>query len=128
MPPSPKRCCTYPGCKVLTTTSRCPAHVALHTGTFADPARGTAKERGYDSHWRKIRAFVLERDQYRCQVAKALGLLEPANEVDHIINKAEWLLIHGSLKGVDHPSNLQAIGHERHKAKTREEAAKARKR
>jgi hypothetical protein len=39
-----KRPCTEPGCPILTTTTRCPAHTRQH-----DKARGTRQQRGYDA-------------------------------------------------------------------------------
>lgn len=122
MPTAPRRSCGYPGCNVLSTTPRCDKHTHLNTGTFNDPNRASASERGYDSKWRKVRAFVLKRDNYLCQVAKRDGRIEVADEVDHVISKALWLQRHGTLDGVDDPSNLQAIGRERHKLKTQAEA------
>ncbi|KQV85446.1 HNH endonuclease [Rhizobacter sp. Root1221] len=83
---------------------------------------GNTTQRGYGHAWRKLRKLVLERDGYLCQVAKAEGRLEPATEVDHKINKALWLQLHGTLDGVDDPSNLQAINAVRHALKTRAEA------
>lgn len=122
MPPSPKRQCNYPGCKVLTATARCPEHTDLNTGKFGDRNRASAKERGYGWEWTKLRLAVLKRDQYQCQVAKREGRLEVADEVDHIINKATWLQRYGTLDGVDDPSNLQAIGKARHDEKSQGEA------
>ena len=46
--------------------------------------------------WRKVRARVLARDRYRCQLCGA-----PASEVDHIVRVADG--------GGDHLSNLRAI-------------------
>lgn len=89
----------------------------------AAPRQGNTTERGYGHAWRKLRTFILERDHYLCQVSMAKGLVVQATEVDHRIGKAEWLALHGTLHGVDDPSNLQAISHEEHAAKTQAEAA-----
>ncbi len=45
--------------------------------------------------WRKVRAAVLIRDQWRCQYCGA-----PATEVDHVVSRM--------LGGTDHPLNLKA--------------------
>lgn len=74
--------------------------------------------RGYGTAWDKLRLQILERDHYVCQLAKAEGRIEPASEVDHVISKEAWKRTYGTLNGVDNPSNLQSVGHERHKAKT----------
>ena len=72
--------------------------------------RKSTTERGYGSQWRKLRASILKRDGYLCQVCKAKGKLTQANEVDHIKEKA-----HG---GTDSPNNLQAICTPCHRNKT----------
>jgi 5-methylcytosine-specific restriction protein A len=88
---------------------------------FNSATHGTAESRGYGSAWKKLRLQILKRDNYLCQVAAAEGRVEPAHEVDHIISKAKWLELHGSLHGVDDPSNLQAINRDRHKIKSMQE-------
>ena len=62
--------------------------------------------------WRRKRARVLARDGYQCQCAdcKATGAVTLADEVDHIVPRAEG--------GTDDESNLQAINREHHKLKT----------
>lgn len=117
-----KRPCTYPGCGVLVGGgSRCDAH-PIQQWAKRQARQGTTTERGYGHAWRKLRKLILERDGYLCQVALAEGRIEAATEVDHRINKATWLELHGTLAGVDDPSNLQAISATRHRLKTREEA------
>lgn len=59
--------------------------------------------------------MILRRDQYLCQPCKKYGFLTTANEVDHIIPKAQG--------GTDNPEQLQAICKVCHKAKTQAEAA-----
>lgn len=81
----------------------------------------TAESRGYGWKWKKLRAQILLRDRYICQISLRLGLIVPATEVDHVVSKAEWLRRHGNLEKVDHPDNLQAVCHEAHEAKTVEE-------
>ena len=69
--------------------------------------------------WRRKRDAVLARDKHLCQCdeCKAAGRFTEANEVDHII--PVW------QGGSDEPSNLRAINHDCHKAKTAREAAQA---
>lgn len=95
-------------------------------GSFADSRRGSRHERGYGAAWDKLRARILKRDAGLCQCAdcKHLGRIRVATQVDHIVNKAEWRRLHGSLVGVDAESNLQAINAECHRLKTQREAGR----
>lgn len=70
----------------------------------------TTTQRGYGAQWRKIRNAVMTRDNYLCQVCKSRGYLTPANEVDHVVPKAEG--------GGDDIGNLQAICRKCHSEKT----------
>ena len=83
-------------------------------------------ERGYGSRWTKTRLRILQRDCYMCQCAdcKREDRVCIADEVDHIVSKADWLKRHGSLDGVDAESNLQAIAHDCHVIKTMRETGK----
>ena len=127
MPGDAARICTSPGCSRLVRDggNRCHLHPAKAWVKSAG-LDGTTTERGYGHAWRKLRTSILERDGYLCQVALAEGRLVPASEVDHVISKGEWLSLHGTLHGVDDPSNLQAISQEAHRDKTLREAAEAR--
>jgi 5-methylcytosine-specific restriction protein A len=69
--------------------------------------------RGYGTEWTKTRIRILERDNYLCQPCLREGRAHPANEVDHRIPKAKG--------GTDDDSNLQAIAHDCHVAKTTRE-------
>jgi 5-methylcytosine-specific restriction protein A len=79
------------------------------------------RERGYGPEWDRLRKRILERDQYLCQPCKRRGGYEPASEVDHIVSKAHWMKLYGTLDGVDAETNLQAISHRCHIAKTQAE-------
>lgn len=85
--------------------------------------RPSAAARGYGARWQKLRARILARDCYVCRCAECAssGRVRPATEVDHKVSKAAWLKTHGTLAGVDDPSNLQAINTECHKRKTMQE-------
>lgn len=57
---------------------------------------------GSTSRWRRIRRFILDRDNHRCMVPLPDGrtCLQPATHVDHIVARV--------LGGTDHPTNLRA--------------------
>jgi len=82
-------------------------------------AKVSADDRGYNWAWRKRRKRILERDKYLCQVCLALGIVTPATQVDHIVNKATG--------GTDDDDNLQSICDPCHATKTRAEALAARR-
>lgn len=84
----------------------------------ADPARAGTTARGYGWQWQQLRLVILQRDAYRCQACKLAGRITPARDVDHIENRAAWIRVHGSDEGLDHPSNLQSLCRDCHKAKT----------
>jgi 5-methylcytosine-specific restriction protein A len=67
-----------------------------------------------------LRSLVLERDRYLCQACQRQGKATPATEVDHIVPEAEG--------GTSVPSNLEAVCGPCHKAKTQQEAIRARQR
>lgn len=73
------RPCSAQPCGALVASGRCEAHRKA-----AQKARGTTKERGYDSDWERVRLFVLARDGYICQVRVACkGAV--ATEANHIV-------------------------------------------
>lgn len=66
--------------------------------------------RGYGAAWTRLRAQILERDCYLCQVCAKAGKVRAASAVDHIKPKADG--------GTDDPRNLQSICDPCHDAKT----------
>ena len=70
-------------CGVPSSDSRCPAHTL---------------RKGSTRSWRRVRAQVLERDSWRCQLCG-----RPAVEVDHVVPHAAG--------GTDQPSNLRSLCH-----------------
>lgn len=74
--------------------------------------RPPARERGYDSTWRKIREIALERDGYRCRQCGIVPERLRDLEVDHIVP-----LRNGGAR-LD-LSNLQTLCRRCHKAKHR---------
>lgn len=90
-----------------------------HTHTEADTHRlgGAQRMRGKDRSarpWRRLRARVLVRDKYTCQMVKAdgsrCGRVDERNEVDHIKP------LH--MGGTNVATNLQTICAQCHKLKT----------
>jgi 5-methylcytosine-specific restriction protein A len=80
--------------------------------------RGTAKARGYDADWRRVRNAVLH-DQPFCVQCKAAGVVQLAQDVDHVVP-----LAHGGAR-LDR-ANLQPLCRECHHSKTSEENAQRR--
>ena len=100
---APLHPCSFPGCAYLIPRgkSRCAEHAAT--------ARPTARQRGYDRDWERLRAQVLAEEPY-CRVCSACGVLARATDVDHITAKRNG--------GPDVRSNLQGLCHRHHSAKT----------
>ncbi len=64
--------------------------------------RGSARARGYDGTWQHLRLIVLA-ERPLCGECEALGWLEPAIEVDHIIpisQRPELRLVRSNLQGL----------------------------
>lgn len=85
---------------------------------------GSRHERGYGSHWTKLRLCILGRDMYLCQACKRDGRLTPLgirpndHAVDHIIPKAKG--------GADDESNLESLCSDCHNAKSATERGSGR--
>lgn len=69
--------------------------------------RTSRQHRGYGAEWQKIRLIVLEEAQWLCQCPRCKGKGKLANEVDHIVPKAQG--------GTDALSNLRAVSTECHR-------------
>ncbi len=87
-------------------------------GWKPDSQRGSRHDRGYGWKWEKTRERVLHRDKGICQVHKARGELARADQVDHIMSKAEARSLGWTDEQIEDDSNLQAICDACHKAKT----------
>ncbi|ELU16563.1 hypothetical protein CAPTEDRAFT_121699 [Capitella teleta] len=113
MPARIKRACRKQGCPGTTThrSGFCEVHQPTD-GSWAQwqQRKGSSSERGYGSDWRKLRAFILERDNHLCQEHLKQGVIQAGNHVDHIVPKAQ--------QGTDTPSNLQTLCTTCHKHKT----------
>ena len=121
MPVRPAKPCAHAGCHAL-------VRGATYCGTHAQEAatrlarsdrkrRGTARQRGYDTLWQKVRDQHLL-TQPLCVSCKADGLTVVAQDVDHIV----------PFKGVDDPrrldsGNLQSLCRVHHGRKTARERA-----
>lgn len=81
-------------------------------------SKESRQARGYGAAWDRLRKTILQRDCGICQPCKKQGRIHSANEVDHIVSKAKARAMGWTDAQMDHPSNLQAINHDCHKAKT----------
>ena len=109
MPNAALRLCAHPGCGVLVPSGRCAAHQRVEYRRI-ERYRGTAKARGYDADWRKVRNAVL-RDEPCCRLCAAEGVTCLAVEVDHVVP------MHLGGARLDR-ANLQPLCHACHHAKT----------
>lgn len=87
MPRAPRYPCRYRGCPALIEGGGyCEAHRSKRPRVaYAVDVerRGTASDRGYDATWRRVRAWVLNREPL-CRHCYARHLIVPATLVDHI--------------------------------------------
>lgn len=102
------RPCIEPGCPQLTSGTRCERHRKAKRRT-EDKRRPSARERGYDAQWQRVRAGYLYLHPY-CEDES--GCLERATDVDHI----DGLGPKGP-NGYDH-ANLRALCHSHHSKRT----------
>ncbi len=83
MPYRPKRPCGIPTCKELITSGGyCEKH-KKQKQKQTDDNRGTAHERGYTAHHRKLRKMVMA-EQPICAECIRQGELSPGVEMHHI--------------------------------------------
>ena len=111
MPSRPPTTCRRPGCPGLVHDGTCsvcgPRRRPLQVEH--DERRGTAAERGYDAAWQRLRERYL-REHPLCVACLAQGHVRTATDVDHITARRRG--------GSDDDSNLQALCHSCHSAKT----------
>jgi 5-methylcytosine-specific restriction protein A len=101
MPKRPPRPCGHSGCPALVSSGRC----ARHRRPASQDTRPSARQRGYDRKWERLRAIILQRDPV-CRLCR----VSPSRHADHIIARANG--------GSDHPSNLQGTCASCHSRKT----------
>lgn len=97
MPGKPRKPCAKPGCNKLTRERYCPKH-QNYSRKLWDKTRGTSKERGYDSQWRKTRKVYLAVHPI-CEC----GCGRLADTVHHIISveeKPKLRLVWANLKAM----------------------------
>lgn len=107
-----KRVCAEPGCPVLGTTTRCPAHTRAK-----DQARGTRQQRGYDTGYdREHRAYQRRMDAGEVFVCWRCAELGKPHPVDP--RPGRWHLGHDDhertvLRGPECPSGNLATASRR---------------
>lgn len=113
MPAKRERICTFPGCRNLTTTGRCPAHTRT-TRYHTSPDARVAKQFLNSAAWLKLRALKLSITPW-CEECERRGvpISKPATQVDHIKPRHS----HPELRLTQ--SNLQSLCDECHGEKTR---------
>lgn len=114
MPGRIRKACRVRGCAATTTDpdGYCDAHKGESWNRHT--AGKTRKQRGYGASWDKLREQILKRDRYLCQECLRNDRYVPANQVDHILPKAQG--------GTDAPSNLQTLCGACHRQKTARES------
>ena len=118
MPKRPPKICRQAGCfrKAEHPAVYCGQH-RQEKGDWTDKGSNWSKEsrqaRGYGREWERLRAWVLNRDLYQCQVCLKQEIYAPATQVDHIKPKSKG--------GTDESNNLQAICVKCHREKTARE-------
>jgi 5-methylcytosine-specific restriction protein A len=119
MPRRPPTPCTHPGCSAYATEAgRCEQHKRKQASNWGkwQKEKGTKHERGYGRKWIELRRYILIRDDHLCQECLRGGKHKQADQVDHIINKADG--------GTDSEDNLQSLCARCHARKTAREGAR----
>jgi 5-methylcytosine-specific restriction enzyme A len=116
MPGRIPKACRVRGCPATTTDpdGYCDAHKGESWNRYT--AGKSRQQRGYGTEWDKLRPLILKRDKYQCQECRRNGRYVPANNVDHVIPKAQG--------GTDNPDNLQTLCDACHASKTAKERHK----
>lgn len=82
MPEAPKKRCSYPMCRALTSGGRCDEHRRKEYKRY-DESRGDSGQRGYDARWQKVRAMKKRMNPF-CEVCLKQGEYVLLNVVHHI--------------------------------------------
>ncbi len=105
MPNKPQTICTYPGCATLVLSGRC----TRHPYPRKIDERDSASSRGYDTHWRRIRAQYLAAHP-NCAYNRKCRPGTRATEVDHVLTLSDG--------GTNEWHNLRAACKACHSSKT----------
>ena len=130
MPSLAAKPCRHRGCRALVrdSTGFCAEHQAdRKVGKWGDERRGSRQSRGYGAEWQLTRSRILSRDKGLCQPCLRQGKPRPAQQVDHVMSKAEGLAHGWAEAQIEADDNLQAICSSCHAAKTQAEAQRARR-
>lgn len=101
--------CSVPTCSGVVRDDVCDVCGPKKRSDGYDVNRSSAASRGYDRRWQKLRMQIL-RAEPLCRACAQRGLVVAATDVDHVIPKRNG--------GKDVKSNLQALCHSCHSAKT----------
>ena len=120
MPSRPPSACRRPGCGGVVVGGICSRCGPLKRARDMDidRQRGTARMRGYDARWERVRMMHL-RAEPLCRRCASLGYTTPATLVDHITPIADG----GAVLDED---NLQSLCVRCHGIKTSEDLRKRR--
>lgn len=115
MPLRPLKNCKQSGCNKLTSGTYCEDHIKIHRKGKED-RRLSSYERGYNSSWRKKRAYKLKVDPL-CERCFREGLVTAATLVHHIDYNPKnnaWENLE-SLCGVTKTNKIKGCHDEEHK-------------
>jgi 5-methylcytosine-specific restriction protein A len=104
--------CSFPGCKVLTTSRHCPIHTRS-TSYYTSPDARASKQFLNSTAWLRLRALKLSITPWCEECAKTKPISVGAIDVDHIIPRHVRRDLALDLK------NLQSLCKECHGRKTR---------
>ncbi len=107
-----RRACATPGCPNLTTEGKCP-----DCRKAVSQDRGSARDRGYDVAWEKVRLMKLRRDP-RCElkvICKGMIPDDAAKEVHHLLPLRDYPALRLVIK------NLASTCRDCHQEVTRRE-------
>lgn len=115
MPSRAPAACRRPGCGGVVIGGVCSRCGVLRDATAAahDERRGSARQRGYDARWEKVRRMHLAGEPL-CRLCSQAGRITPAVLVDHIVPIRD-----GGARLDD--DNLQSLCRRCHDAKTVED-------
>lgn len=122
MPSRAPSACRRPGCSGLVRDGVCSVCGPLVRARQVehDQRRGSARERGYDARWEKVRRLHLMAEPL-CRMCGQAGRVMLASMVDHIVPIADG----GAVLDDD---NLQSLCRRCHDAKTPSDLARRRER